>query len=80
MSQAPSLSHEAALQIHLAATVDGPDRVWPELVPELKPVAVVGDTGHRDIYFKTADGSKIMNVMAPSDICPGAMLYQGTKA
>ncbi|PNP81480.1 hypothetical protein FNYG_05155 [Fusarium nygamai] len=78
-SQSPSQSPEAALQIHRAATTDGPDNFWPELVPELNLVAIFGDNGHWYLHFENPAGGKTMNVMAPSDVCPGAMVYHGTK-
>ncbi|CVL11296.1 uncharacterized protein FPRN_11114 [Fusarium proliferatum] len=69
----------AAAEIMRAAKVDGPDRFWPELEPELKLFAALGDNGQLGLQFENPAGTKAMNAMVPSDVCPGAMVYHGTK-
>lgn len=79
MSQTQLQLQEAAAEIMRAAKVDGPDRFWPELEPELKLFAALGDNGQFDLQFENPAGTKAMNAMVPSDVCPGAMVYHGTK-
>ncbi|KAF5660950.1 hypothetical protein FCIRC_11993 [Fusarium circinatum] len=81
MSQAPSHSQvqEAAAQIARAATTGGPEKFWPELVPELNLFAGFGNDGYWDFRLDGSADANLMNAMAPCDICPGAMLYHGTK-
>ncbi|KAF4944994.1 hypothetical protein FGADI_12253 [Fusarium gaditjirri] len=79
-SQNRSDSQLAAIQLRASAFDDGPDRFWPELVSQLRPFAVLTDNGaSRSFRFENPDGGSNMNVMAQSDICPGAIFYQGTK-
>ncbi|KAF5566049.1 hypothetical protein FPHYL_3962 [Fusarium phyllophilum] len=70
---------DLAVQIRRAAAVDGPDKFWPQLVPEVKLVGVFGDNGDWDLHLENLAGDKIMNAMTPSGVCPGAMVYHGTK-
>ncbi|KAF5247236.1 hypothetical protein FANTH_6493 [Fusarium anthophilum] len=80
-SQPPSQSQvqEAAAQIIRVATTDGPDRFWPEIVPELNLFAGFGEHGYWDFRLEGSANANLMNAMAPCDICPGAMVYHGTK-
>ncbi|KAF5977905.1 hypothetical protein FCOIX_6237 [Fusarium coicis] len=79
MSQPPSQSQEATAEIIRAANFDGPDKFGPELVPKLNFFAIFDDNGHWDLQFEPPAGVKTMNVMTRSDVCPGAMVYFGTK-
>ncbi|CVK96774.1 uncharacterized protein FMAN_11103 [Fusarium mangiferae] len=79
MSQTQFQLQEAAAEIMRAAKVDGPDRFWPELEPELKLFAALGYNGQFDLRFENPTGAKVMNAMLPSDVCPGAIVYHGTK-
>ncbi|KAF5687907.1 hypothetical protein FDENT_5197 [Fusarium denticulatum] len=79
MSQPHPQSQEAAAEIIRAVNVGGPDKFWPELVPELNIFVGFGYNGHWDLQFESPVGAKVTNVMTPSEVCPGAMVYYGTK-
>lgn len=79
MSQPLSQSQEATAEVIRAANVDRPDSFWPEVVPELNFFVGFGSNKHWNLQFKPPAGAQITNVMGPSDVCPGAMVYFGTK-
>ncbi|KAF5716296.1 hypothetical protein FMUND_6445 [Fusarium mundagurra] len=79
MPQLSSLRQLAAIQIRHAVDGDGPDTFWPEVKPDLKLVAVFSDTKHWGLHLENPAGERVMNAMTPSDVCPGAMIYYGTK-
>lgn len=79
MPQPPSQSQEATAEIIRAANVDRPDNLWPEFVPALNFFVSFDSNKHWNLQFEPPAGAQITNVMGPSDVCPGAMVYFGTK-
>ncbi|KAF5553512.1 hypothetical protein FNAPI_6744 [Fusarium napiforme] len=79
MSQVSPGWPDAAVKIRRVATVDGPDKFWPELLPELNLVGGFCDNEGWDLHLQNSAGAEIMNAMAPADVCPGAMVYLGTS-
>ncbi|KAG9497484.1 hypothetical protein J7337_010345 [Fusarium musae] len=70
---------EATAEIIRAANVDRPDNFWPEVVPELNFFVGFGSNKHWNLQFEPPAGAQITNGIGPSDVCPGAMVYFGTK-
>ncbi|KAF5641066.1 uncharacterized protein FTJAE_4248 [Fusarium tjaetaba] len=68
-----------AVQIRHAIDNDWPDDFSPEVIPDLKLVAVFSDEKHWGLHLENAAGERVINAMTPSDVCPGAMIYYGTK-
>jgi len=79
MPQLSSVRQLAVLQIHHTSGVGGPNTFWPELVPDLKLVVVFSDETRCGLHLENPAGDRVMNAMTPSDVCPGAMIYCGTK-
>ncbi|KAF4440373.1 hypothetical protein F53441_12321 [Fusarium austroafricanum] len=58
---------------------DGPDRFWPQQTLELKPIGMFDSVGRLvGFRFQNPYGTD-RDVMAPSDIFHGAIIYQGSK-
>ncbi|KAF5588163.1 hypothetical protein FPANT_6695 [Fusarium pseudoanthophilum] len=67
------------VQIRDAIDDDWPDNFSPEVIPDLKLVAVFSDEKHWGLHLENPAGERVVNAMTPSDVCPGAMIYYGTK-
>ncbi|KAF5983118.1 hypothetical protein FBULB1_3907 [Fusarium bulbicola] len=58
------------------ATIDGPDKIRSELMPQVKAAAPFGSNGQWDLQFENLTDVKIMNAMAPSIVCSLCTVFQ----